>query len=111
MLKRTCLFILGLTFISIFTACITRGTQFSSDYSWIQQKKTTKMDVRKRLGEPYHVGYSSGRPSWTYGFYNLRVVGDSHTKELTIYWQPDGKVDSFTFRSNFPDDRNRVLAN
>lgn len=91
------------------TSCITRGEAFSSDYNWIQKGETTKNDVQKMLGKPYLVGYSSGRPSWTYGYYQLRLVGESNTKELTFYWKDTGVVDDFTFRSNFPEDRNRML--
>lgn len=91
------------------TSCVTRGEAFSSDYHWIQKGVTTKQEVTKMLGNPYLVGYSSGRPSWTYGFYQLRLIGDSNTKELTFYWKDGGVVDDFTFRSNFPEDRNRML--
>lgn len=92
------------------TSCVTRGQQFSSDYSWIKEGKTTKQEVSNRLGEPYHVGYSSGRPTWTYGYYHFRLIGDSNTKELTLYWDPQNRVESFNFKSSFPEDRQRALA-
>ncbi len=91
-------------------SCVTRGSVFSSDYSWIQKGETSQQEVNRRLGQPFHVGYSSGRPTWTYGFYKYRLVGESHTKELTFYWDKNGLVDNFVFKSSFPDDRQKFLS-
>ena len=93
---------------SLNTSCVTRGENFSSDYSWVKAKTTTKSEVVRMLGEPYAVGYSSGRPTWTYGFYKFRVFGPSQTKELKFYWKTD-TVDSFSFNSSFKEDRTRAL--
>jgi hypothetical protein len=103
---------MSLTFaflMSFQVACVTRGDQFNSDYSWIEKGKTSQLDVMKRLGQPFSVGHSSGRPTWTYGFYSYRLIGDSNTKELTFYWDDERKVDSFSFKSSFPDDRQKIL--
>ncbi|NRA64670.1 MAG: hypothetical protein HRU19_09320 [Pseudobacteriovorax sp.] len=89
-------------------ACATRGENFSSDYSWIREKQTKKAQVLQVLGQPYHVGYSAGKPTWTYGYYDMKLFGDSSTKELKIYWNGD-VVDSFSFNSSFPEDKRRVL--
>lgn len=91
-------------------ACATRGQNFSSDYSWIKEGQTTKADLIRVLGEPYHVGYSGGKPTWTYGFYKFSAFGASTTKELKIYWN-NTKVDSFSFNSSFPEDKRKALAN
>lgn len=86
-----------------FCSCVTRGKDFSSDYSWIKEKKTSKDQVSQALGQPSSKGYSSGKPTWTYGYYKFRLFGNSETKELKIYW--DGKiVDSFSFNSSFKAD-------
>jgi outer membrane protein assembly factor BamE (lipoprotein component of BamABCDE complex) len=89
--------------------CVTRGDQFSSDYSWLEKDETTKDAVVQRLGQPFLVGYSGGSPTWTYGFYKFRLIGESHTKELTVYWNDDDTVETFTFKSSFPEDRSRIL--
>lgn len=91
-------------------ACVTRGEVFSSDYSWIEEGKTSQKDMLSRLGEPFHVGYSAKRPTWTYGYYSFRLVGESSTKELTVYWDDDGLVDSFSFKSSFPEDKKAVMT-
>lgn len=88
--------------------CVTRGQDFSSDISWVQKGKTTQTDVEKYLGAPSSVGSSGGTPTWTYGYYDYRLFGDSKTKELKFYWQ-DSKVQDFSFNSSFPEDRRRLI--
>lgn len=90
--------------------CATRGEQFPSDMSWIKVNETKKSDVKTLLGEPYSVGYASGKPTWVYGFYHYKLFGDSHTKELKFYWNRNGTVANFSFTSSFPEDvRSGVL--
>lgn len=93
---------------TLLSGCITRGENFSSNYEWVQEKQTRKSEVLKALGKPYSVGYSSGKPTWTYGYYKFRLFGQSQTKELKFYWSED-KVSSFSFNSSFREDRNNVL--
>ncbi len=89
--------------------CVTRGQDFSSDISWIQKGKTTQTDVEKYLGSPASVGSSGGVATWTYGYYDYRLFGESKTKELKFYWAPDTKVQDFSFNSSFPEDRRRLI--
>ncbi|SMF78838.1 outer membrane protein assembly factor BamE domain-containing protein [Pseudobacteriovorax antillogorgiicola] len=98
----------GLILGTLSTSCVTRGENFSSDYAWIKENKTKKADVQKVLGQPFAVGYSSGRPTWTYGYYKFRLFGESQTKELKLYWEDD-TVDSFSFNSSFKEDRMKTL--
>lgn len=93
------------------TGCVTEGRDFPTDISWIKLNETSKKDVKLVLGDPRSVGQSSGSPTWTFGYYQYRVVGTSHTKELRIFWNPDGTVKNFTFDSNFPDDVRQRAAN
>ncbi|MBC7531934.1 MAG: hypothetical protein H7318_10180 [Oligoflexus sp.] len=89
--------------------CVTRGQDFSSDINWVQKSKTTQPEVEKYLGAPTSVGNSGGVPTWTYGYYDYRLFGDSKTKELKFYWGPDSKVQDFSFNSSFPEDRRRLI--
>jgi outer membrane protein assembly factor BamE (lipoprotein component of BamABCDE complex) len=84
--------------------CVTNGNDFPSDVKWIQDGKTKQPDVKRLLGEPYSVGNSGGKPTWTYGFYRYKLIGKSLQKELKFYWNPDGTVNSFSFNSSFPED-------
>ncbi len=102
--------ILGVAFALSFVqvGCVTRGADFSSDISWVAKGKTSQADVEKYLGAPNSVGNSGGTPTWTYGYYDYRLFGDSKTKELKFYWQ-DSKVQDFSFNSSFPEDRRRLI--
>ncbi|MBC7661232.1 MAG: hypothetical protein H7249_16165 [Chitinophagaceae bacterium] len=89
--------------------CVTRGQDFSSDISWVAKGKTTQPEVEKYLGAPSSVGNSGGVPTWTYGYYDYRLFGESKTKELKFYWTPDNKIQDFSFNSSFPEDRRRLI--
>jgi hypothetical protein len=88
--------------------CVTNGENFPSSLEWLKTDVTKKPDVRQILGDPYSVGNSSGRVTWTYGFYRYKLIGDSYTKELKIYWNDNGSVSSFSFNSSFPEDKRRL---
>lgn len=100
-------FLLGTLTAAAFTttSCVTAGGDFKSDTSWLKEGQTKQEDVRMILGEPRSVGNSSGRTTWTYGFYRYFLVGESYTKELKIYWKPDQTISSYSFTSSFPDDK------
>ncbi len=107
MLKLT-----GRLFLTMMTTvflggCVTRGKDFSSDLSWLRKNQTSQSEVQRLLGAPTAVGSSGGTPTWTYGFYNYRVFGESATKELKLYWTPDYKVGDFSFNSSMPEDKRR----
>ena len=74
----------------------------------IKKEVTKKEDVKLVLGDPFEVGYSSGQPTWTYGLYQYRLFGDTHTKELKLYWSRNGVIERYSFSSSFPQDVNRA---
>ncbi len=84
--------------------CVTNGNDFPSDVKWIQDGKTKQTDVRGLLGEPYAIGNTAGKPTWTFGYYRYKLIGKSLQKELKFYWNPDLTVNSFSFNSSFPED-------
>ncbi len=91
------------------TACVTRGREFSSDLSWVKKNQTTQTDVNRVLGAPVSVGNTGGVLTWTYGFYEYRLFGESETKELKFYWNNEQRVQDFSFNSSFPEDRQRLM--
>ena len=91
------------------TACVTRGRDFTSDTSWIKVQKTTQGDVTGVMGAPDRVGNSGGTPTWTYGYYDWSLFGESDTKELKFYFNNDRTVKDFAFNSSFPADRKKDL--
>ncbi|MGE0172972.1 MAG: hypothetical protein AB7T49_09310 [Oligoflexales bacterium] len=91
----------------LLVGCVTRGRDFPSDLNWIKVKQTSQSDVASTMGEPYEVGSSSGTPTWTYGYYKFQLFGESYTKELKFYWDPESKIRDYSFTSSFPKDRQR----
>lgn len=92
------------------TGCVTNGEDFRSEIQWIKEGQTKQTDARMLLGEPYAVGNSGGRPTWTYGYYRYRLFGKSNQKELKLYWNPDGTVSTFSFNSSFPEDTGKSVG-
>lgn len=91
-------------------ACVTRGKDFPSEVAWIKMNSTKQQDVSQLLGQPYQVGNASGTSTWTYGYYKFRLIGDSNTKELKFWWNPDKTVKYYSFSSSFPMDKGKATA-
>lgn len=100
--KFFCTVVAGLALTA--SGCVTSGKYFASDTAWVKANKTRQDEVRRLLGDPFMVGNSGGSPTWTYGFYRYKLVGESFTKELRFYWNPDKTVQSYAFNSSFPED-------
>ena len=101
--------LLLVTCMMLSTACVTRGSDFPSDTSWIRVGNTHKSDVRNLLGEPFSVGRSQNGESWTYGYYKHKLFKVSQVKELKFYWRAGGAVDSYSFNSSFAEDKAKAL--
>ncbi len=90
----------------LLAGCATIGRDFdSASLSWLKAGETTRADIQGRLGDPFRVGSDSGDPTWTYGYYKYRLIGDSATKDLVIRFAADGKVKSYTLNTSFPEER------
>ncbi|APJ03976.1 hypothetical protein [Silvanigrella aquatica] len=87
------------------TSCLTVGSQFPSSVSWIKTDTTTRVEVEKAFGPPFRMGYDSGLKTYSYGYYKYSVFSESQTKDLTIRFNNNDTVNSYTFSSSFPDDK------
>lgn len=96
-----------MTFLSLtlFTSCLTVGNQFPSSVSWIKTSETTRAEVEKAFGPPFRMGYDSGMKTYSYGYYKYSAFSESQTKDLTIRFNSNETVYSYTFSSSFPDDK------
>lgn len=88
----------------IFSACFTTGSNFPSDLAWIKKEQTSQKDVRMVLGDPFAVGNSGGTTTWTYVYYEFKMIGKRSHKELKFYWKDDRTVKHFSFNSSFRED-------
>ena len=95
---------LRLIILFIVSSCITSGREFPSKFDWVQTSKTKQDDVKLILGTPQAVGNSAGIPTWTYGYYKVKINGETLTKEVKFYWNTNGTVQSYSFSSSFPSD-------
>ncbi|WP_186644963.1 hypothetical protein [Fluviispira vulneris] len=103
---QTALSLVSLSGASLLTvSCLTVGTQFPAKVTWIKSDKTTKDEIEKAFGPPFRVGYDSGYRTYSYGYYKYSAFSESQTKDLTIRFNENGTVSSYTFSSSFPEDK------
>jgi hypothetical protein len=88
--------------------CLTVGDDFTSEVTWIQANKTTRKEIEAKVGEPFRVGYDTGLLTFTYGFYRYSVFRPTRTKDLTVRFNKDGTVNSYSFASSFDEDKNTI---
>jgi hypothetical protein len=69
--------------------------------------KTDRAALQRMFGDPYQVGLDSGDPTWRW-FYGQRDSTAEVSKDLTVRFNADGIVKSYSFTSNFPDDLRRL---
>ena len=96
--------------LTVLSACISIkfGREFPSpDPKMIVAGKTDKTSLQRMFGEPYQVGLDSGDQTWRW-FYGQRESGAEISKDLSIRFNPEGTVKSYSFSSNFPEDMQRL---
>ena len=94
---------------ALLPACLTVGEEFPTEVTWIAINKTTRPDIEKRVGVPFRVGYDSGLLTFTYAFYRYSVFQPARTKDLTVRFNKEGTVHSYSFASSFPEDKQETL--
>ncbi|MGH7383622.1 MAG: hypothetical protein ACREKG_00485 [Candidatus Rokuibacteriota bacterium] len=99
----------GLVALALVAGCVSVrfGRDFPSpDASSIVAGKTDRATLQRMFGEPYQVGLDSGDATWRW-FYGQRDRGTEVSKDLTVRFNAEGLVKSYSFTSNFPDDLRR----
>jgi hypothetical protein len=84
------------------------GDDFTSEVTWIQRDKTSRKEVEEKVGQPFRVGYDTGLLTYTYGFYRYSVFRPTRTKDLTVRFNKDGTVNSYSFASSFDEDKQTI---
>jgi len=104
MIKRLFFFAI---LISI-AGCVKFGRDFPSHMTErIIIGKTTTKDILEMFGPPYQRGVEDGIPKWRY-YYGRKIWGRPEiSRDLTIWFNPNGTVKSYDFTSNFPEDMRR----
>lgn len=87
---------------------VTFGRDFPSpEAKSIVAGKTDRAALQRMFGDPYQVGLDSGDPTWRW-FYGQRDSTAEVSKDLTVRFNAEGIVKSYSFTSNFPDDLRRL---
>jgi hypothetical protein len=100
----------GLVALALFTGCV--SVKFGRDFPSPEARsivtgRTDRAALQRMFGEPYQVGLDSGDPTWRW-FYGQRDSGAEASKDLTVRFNAEGTVKSYSFTSNFPDDVRRL---
>ncbi len=83
------------------TGCRTIGQDFDQEViSRIDKGKTTKAQIQDWLGVPFEKGVQGGLETWTYRFITATLM-EEDTKELTIWFEKEGKVNTYFYSTNF----------
>lgn len=99
-----------LVLAALLTGCglLVVGSDFPSPgREMIQPGKTTKADLLRAFGQPYQVGIDSGDLTWSW-FYGKKHSEGELSKELTVRFDAQGVIKSYSFRSNHPEDMARL---
>jgi ABC-type glycerol-3-phosphate transport system substrate-binding protein len=101
-MRRAWLSVLAVALVA--AACAGLGREFPSpDATQIKVNVTDKSALQALFGEPYQVGIDSGDQTWRW-FYAQRNASSTITKDLTVRFNTNGTVKSYSFTSNFPED-------
>jgi outer membrane protein assembly factor BamE (lipoprotein component of BamABCDE complex) len=83
------------------------GREFPSpEAAQIKPDVTDKARLLTLFGEPYQVGIDNGDQTWRW-FYAQRG-GSATSKDLSVRFNANGTVKSYSFTSNFPEDMKKL---
>lgn len=84
--------------VLLMIGCATAGNDFPVEkVRGIQIGKTTQQEIRQQFGPPWRVGIEDGKNTWTYGKYKYRLIGETDTTDLVIWFDNQNIVSSYSF--------------
>ena len=90
--------ILLLVFPLVFVGCLSVGNLFDTKHiPDIEKGKTNQQDIQKWFGNPSRLGVDDGEVTWSYTYLKASVFSEAIAKDLTVYFDEDGYVTSFSF--------------
>jgi hypothetical protein len=93
----------GLLSAVLVTGCFSVGTRFAThEVGRIKVGATTRGQVEQQFGQPWRTGFEDGDETWTYGRYVYSLLAPARTADLTIRFDRNGVVRSYTFSSTDP---------
>lgn len=98
---------LFLAFGSAACGAFSTGREFPSPArDAIAKGATGKGDLERMFGKPTQVGIEDGDETWRWLYF--KKGNPDLSKDLTVRFAADGKVRSYSFSSNFPDDMKTI---
>lgn len=89
----------------LLAGCISAGKDFNVHMvPQIHLHQTTRAQISDMFGPPWRTGVEDGRQTWSYGAYKYGV-SDTLSRDLVIRFDANGTVASYTFNSNYPEDK------
>lgn len=89
-------------------AALQVGREFPSpEAAQIKADVTDKARLLTLFGEPYQVGIDNGDQTWRW-FYAQRSAASTTSKDLSVRFNANGTVKSYSFTSNFPEDMKKL---
>ena len=89
--------------VLILTGCV--GKDFNVHMvPQIQPHQTTRAQIEQMFGPPWRTGVEDGKQTWSYGSYQYGISG-TQTRDLVVRFDANGTVISYTFNSNYPEDK------
>jgi hypothetical protein len=106
--KRAWLGAFALALVTSACSALEIGREFASpDAAQIKANVTDKAGLLALFGEPYQVGIDNGDQTWRW-FFAQRSASSTITKDLTVRFNANGTVKSYSFTSNFPEDMRKL---
>ena len=85
--------------------CASAGKDFNVHMvPQIKLHQTTRAQIEQMFGAPWRTGLEDGKQTWSYGTYKYSL-SDTLSRDLVIRFDPNGTVASYTFNSNYPEDK------
>ena len=89
----------------LLVGCVSAGKDFNVHMvPQIQLHQTTRAQIADMFGPPWRTGVEVGRQTWSYGTYKYGV-SDTLSRDLVVRFDANGTVASYTFNSNYPEDK------
>lgn len=108
-MKRTLLSLYRPVFLlicgTLLFGCASAGKDFNVHMvPQIKLHQTTRTQIEQMFGAPWRTGLEDGKQTWSYGTYKYNL-SDTLSRDLVIRFDPNGTVASYTFNSNYPEDK------
>ena len=90
----------------ILAGCVSAGKDLNARMvPQIELHQTTRDQIEQMFGPPWRTGVEDGKQTWSYGSYKYGM-SDTLSRDLVVRFDGNGTVNSYTFNSNYPEDRN-----